>query len=292
MRGRVPAVLLLAGVLALSACAPKPSLESRWPRADTERTVSEPSHDVAWPLTGKPALDETAAATPVVVLAVGAAPAAALPGLDSADVVFEIAVGATPRRLALFQSSLPAGAGPLRGATPPDDAVAAAYRGTLAQGAGVFADVASLAAAPASSAAAPPAMLFSASSEPSPQSAAAAGVRFTLVPGTEAEWRYDKASGRYQRFVGGKASSAAAGMPLRATNVVVMWAINPTGWPGGALAGVGRASVFFGGRKVSGSWEATGGAPAFKDASGAAVALLPGNTWIEVIDNAANIVVR
>lgn len=289
---RAVLAIALAAVAVAAACAPKPTLQASWPRADSERTVSQPAQEAVWPLTGKPALDATSAATPSVVLAVTGAPSAALPGIESADVVFEIVPGGQPRRVAVFHSSLPAAAGPLRTTSSGDRAIATAFSATLAGGSGSLADVASVASAPATSAGAPPVLPFAAESALPASSTPAAGLRFMLWQGTQAEWRWDKAAERYQRFVGGKASTASPGVPVRASNVIVMWTLRPNGWPGSTLAGVGRASIFLGGRKIAGSWEATGGAPAFYDTSRAPVSLRPGNTWIEVIGNAEDIVVR
>lgn len=281
-------------LLALSACAPAARLDARWPRADGERTVAGPSSDALWPLTGKPALDDSAAASPAVMLAVSDTPAAAsLPGLDSADVVFEITVGTSDVIAAVFHSSLPAAAGPLRDPTGPDATLAAAYRAKLVgrgQAGKALADVAALAAAPATGGA-PPSVVAFASKPTGASIGSASQIDVPLAGGSTAEWRYDAGSGGYQRFVDAKPALAAGGRVIRTTNVIVMW-VPPAAWPGAVMAGSGRASVFCGAGKYVGSWETSGGPPVFRDRDGAPIALLPGSTWIEVIGTATNIVLR
>jgi len=113
-------------------------------------------------------------------------------------------------------------------------------------------------------------------------------------------WRYDAATRMYARSINGNAhKDAVSGKQLRARNVVVLWVqIKP--YPGDkhnvveiTLAGSGRASVFFGGQRVDGTWEAgTDAPPKFKTADGKPIKLDPGNTWIQVIGSGQNIVMK
>jgi hypothetical protein len=291
---------VLALALALSACAPKAELEAHWPRADRERVVPQPALAATWPLTGKPALDATSAMSPAVVLAVADEPAAAsLPGLDSADVVYEVALGSNDAIAAVFHSSLPPSAGPLRDATRADTALASAYRagvsGRVPGRQEGLVDVAALAAAATAATSTaqggPPPMAFASqltSTAPGP----AAQIVVPLADGSTAEWHYDVASGSYQRFVDARPALAAGGKVIRATNVIVMWVPPANAWPNGAMSGSGRASVFATGGKTVGSWNAAGAPPSFADTAGVPVSLLPGNTWIEVVGTATNIVLR
>lgn len=114
---------------------------------------------------------------------------------------------------------------------------------------------------------------------------------------TKSSWRYDPATRTYARSINGTAhKDAVTGKQLTSRNVIVMWA-NITPYPGDthgvvqiALTGSGRVSVFIGGQRVDGTWEAgTDAPPRFKDATGAPIKLDPGNTWIQVIGTTQNI---
>jgi hypothetical protein len=111
------------------------------------------------------------------------------------------------------------------------------------------------------------------------------------------QWRYDAASRTYARSINGKAhKDAVSGKQLTARNVVVIWA-KITPYPGDThnvvdikLTGSGRASVFTGGQRVDGTWEAgTEAPPIFKTADGKPIKLDPGNTWIQVMGSTQNI---
>jgi hypothetical protein len=109
---------LLASML-LAACAadePEPAPEEE-PTAAPE---PEPEPQVA-PLTGLPT-DEDLAARPVLVVKIENSPAARpQAGLDTADVVYEELVeGGVTRFMALFHSTVPEVAGPVRSARPVD----------------------------------------------------------------------------------------------------------------------------------------------------------------------------
>jgi hypothetical protein len=288
---RAVAVVLLA--LALFGCGPKPTLQADWPRADSERTFERPQDQAVWPLTGKVSSDASAAASPAVVLPVASdPPGLPVPGLESADVVYATGFGTGEHLVAVFHSALPAAAGPLGPVLPLDSALAAAY-GTrlLARPSDdtPLVDVAALASRPASGSAAPPALSFQQST---PRPVAATAVSSLTVPmaGGKVEWRYDAKKDRYLRFVSGKPQTSAREQ-ISATNVVVLWApsADPSVRP---LSGQGRASVLIGGNKIVGSWEASAGPPVLTDSSGAPVLLAPGNTWVQVIPSATNVIVR
>jgi len=114
---------------------------------------------------------------------------------------------------------------------------------------------------------------------------------------TKSEWRYSATTRTYARSINGKAhKDAVTGKQLTSRNVIVMWA-KITPYPGDkkgvvqiALTGSGRVSVFIGGQRVDGTWEAgTDAPPRFKDAAGKPIKLDPGNTWIQVIGTTQNI---
>ncbi|HEY5549335.1 MAG TPA: DUF3048 domain-containing protein [Coriobacteriia bacterium] len=105
------------------------------------------------------------------------------------------------------------------------------------------------------------------------------------------QWNYDPASHLYARSINGKAhTDAVTGKQLKARNVVVLWVqIKP--YPGDkkgvveiTLGGSGRASVFYGGQRLDGTWEAGADSPPkLKTADGKPIKLDPGNTWFQVI---------
>lgn len=288
MRRALFACTLFAAVL-LSGCRSAPArIEAHWPRADVERTVAQPSDAGTWPLTGKPALDASAVAEPAIAVAVADRGGAALPGLDSADLVFELAT-APPRILALFHSALPAAAGPLRRGVPDDRALTASYHAALLGGAAGTADVARATVSTTTELGGPPMLAFAAQ-----QIAPLAGSKvgsLVLRPGDwDVEWRYDPGADAYLRFVGGAQQRGTGATPLQATNVAVVW--SRTVDAGTTLDGSGRASLFMQGRKFSGSWETSGGPLRFRDENGQLLPLFAGDTWVEVLPTAATITVR
>jgi hypothetical protein len=114
------------------------------------------------------------------------------------------------------------------------------------------------------------------------------------------QWRYSASTRTYARSINGVAhKDAVSGKQLRARNVVVLWA-QITPYPGNThgvvnidLLGSGRASVFFGGQRVDGTWSAGKNTPPkFKAADGRPIKLDPGNTWIQVIGSDQNIVMK
>ena len=115
------ALVCVACVLA-SGCAAKPALVSAWPVASTEATVPPPADALRYPLTGIPAPDETAVAKrPVCVKVADPGGAAALTGVQEADVVYETADTGSHTQLAcVFQSSVPRRVGPIGVAGMPD----------------------------------------------------------------------------------------------------------------------------------------------------------------------------
>lgn len=105
-------------------------------------------------------------------------------------------------------------------------------------------------------------------------------------------YRYDPISNRYVRAVGGEPDTdAVTHRPLEPSNVVILFTdITPiTGDSLGRLdvrtAGAGQAVFLRDGHVVKGTWSKTSNlAPLqFLDRAGNAVALAPGQTWIEVV---------
>jgi hypothetical protein len=131
--------------------------------------------------------------------------------------------------------------------------------------------------------------------------AGAAGATEVTVPfssGFTATWTWDEAKEVYLRAMGGQSLDADGDKPVGAANVVVLWAeyVAAAKLPTGGqtynvnLNGSGKASVFFGGKRIDGTWESDGAnPPRFKDESGNAIQLTPGNTWFQVLNTGTEI---
>jgi hypothetical protein len=118
-----------------------------------------------------------------------------------------------------------------------------------------------------------------------------------VSPSNKSQWKYNKTTRLYARSINGVPhKDAVTGKQLTARNVIVLWA-KITPYPGDKknvvdikLTGSGRASVFIGGQRIDGTWEAgTGAPPIFKSADGKPIKLDPGNTWIQVMGTTQNI---
>jgi hypothetical protein len=118
-----------------------------------------------------------------------------------------------------------------------------------------------------------------------------------VSPSNKSQWKYDPATGLYARSMNGRPhKDAVTGKQLTARNVIVLWA-RITPYPGDKkgvvdikLTGTGRASVFIGGQRIDGTWEAgTQGPPVFRAAEGRPIKLAPGNTWIQVMGTTQSI---
>ena len=107
-------------------------------------------------------------------------------------------------------------------------------------------------------------------------------------------WRWSPATGVYQRFYGTSPANGSNGSPLSAANVVVQsvpvsmssWIEDPSGshQPIPNLEGTGKALVCRKGSCVTGTWSKGGPTQAtqYNDATGTAVSLAPGQTWVEL----------
>ena len=108
-------------------------------------------------------------------------------------------------------------------------------------------------------------------------------------------WTFDAGAGKWTRFVSNRPhTDKATGSPLTAANVLVVYAnhvaTNIIEDSGGSrsieiqLWEQGRLQVFRDGRMIEGIWKraVSGSGLELVDTSGAAIALKPGNTWIEL----------
>ena len=137
----------------------------------------------------------------------------------------------------------------------------------------------------------PPSLLFGPSSH-----ASAVDARVITVPlsySYTAIWDYDAASNTYSRSMGGtKTTDAENSQVVSASNIVVLWAPHTLGVIANNsqtlnidLTTSGAASIFFGGKRIDGTWEASANTPPrFKDADGNEILLTPGKTWFEVVN--------
>jgi len=125
------------------------------------------------------------------------------------------------------------------------------------------------------------------------------GIDIPFSQANRVRWTYDSKSHAYLRDNNGKAhTDRATGKQITATNVVVLWAKHEAATRDKfgsvtyriVLTGTGRCSVFRGGQRFDGTWEAGADAPpTFKAEDGTQIKLAPGNTWIQVVQPAVNI---
>jgi hypothetical protein len=103
------------------------------------------------------------------------------------------------------------------------------------------------------------------------------------------QWRFDPASGTYLRMQDGKRHTLTDGKQVSTENVILAWLdYDPSHTdgrsPDGTTTGSDPATVFTGGRMITGTWSrADRLAPfAFSDDSGAPILLTPGRTFVEL----------
>jgi hypothetical protein len=310
------AVLATVAVLLCAGCSVgRSGLREGWPKAESERTVLRPREQIRWPLAGTPAIDATLTQTPPVIVPVSSGvPGTAVAGIDLADVVYEIPlpVGRT-RLLAVYHSRLPAQAGPVATVAAPDVVLARQYSAVLAfvgpvraksiqvpartgstdvpaayrtVGPDAFVDPARLVAGrPGKNA--PAGLAFAKTASGGARARPAKGFTASYSPKNSVTWDFN--AGGYSR----KVNNLSAAPPLRAANVVVLWAKGTEVTTGAELIGTGRASVFSGGHSTPGKWDTTGaGPPSLRAEDGSPIALSPGTTWFEVVPTSLNILLR
>jgi hypothetical protein len=111
---------------------------------------------------------------------------------------------------------------------------------------------------------------------------------------SEATWRYDPATGKYQRFTVGEPHVDSNGEPITASNVIIYFADHQATDivedSNGATSiriiinGRGAAWLLRDGKIVKGNWETDGTqTPAFVFDDGTAMPLKPGNVWVQVV---------
>jgi hypothetical protein len=306
MLAAIVALTLFSGVACVRGQA---GVAADWPRADSERAVPRPADQERWPLTGAVAPDATLTATPPVLVPVAkVGPGGRVTGLELADVVYELPLPAGATRLVgLYQSRLPAQAGPIAEASKPDDVLALQYGGVVAQppaaggtgtndvpaayitsGADTYVDVARLISGSPRRAVAS-GLLFGDVASEGGTATPVLGVTVPYTAQNKVSWEFG--GGDYARSVNGAPHGPRG--PYRAANVVVLWAKGSDVRTGGELLGAGRASVFSSGRGFAGRWEASQTAPpSIRAEDGSPIILAPGTTWFEVVPTSLNITLR
>jgi len=112
-------------------------------------------------------------------------------------------------------------------------------------------------------------------------------------PANTSSWKYNADSGKYLRTNNGRTHiERIDGAQLSADNVVVLWSKYSAASRDKkgsqtfdvSLGGKGRCSIFRGGMRYDGTWDATRKSPPrFKDAAGRPLKLAPGRTWFQVV---------
>lgn len=114
-------------------------------------------------------------------------------------------------------------------------------------------------------------------------------VQFPSIYATS--WDWNPATLSWGRSIFGKPLVTGTGVQVSPKNVIVMW-VNYVNGVGtftsyADLQGSGTAAVFTDGKEVSGTWSrgpAKSDLIAYRNASGATIALTPGQTWVELLN--------
>jgi hypothetical protein len=138
---------------------------------------------------------------------------------------------------------------------------------------------------------------------PAPTPPAGASVSFSFAGSQLTKFVYDSAAKAYSRFHGETAHVAENGSQLRAVNVVILKVEVTEGnirdaagnaSPEIAVVGAGEAIVLRGGIATTGTWNRTALSKktTLTNGGGKPIALLPGNTWIELVPEGRPVTVK
>jgi hypothetical protein len=114
-------------------------------------------------------------------------------------------------------------------------------------------------------------------------------VPMSAEPSFRPEWRYDKASNSYTRFIKGVEQDDRVGAPLTAKNIIVMKTtgkvLDGIGRLSLVTAGSGDATVYHDGAKIDATWKNGDGSSLarFYATDGSEIALTEGSVWIEMV---------
>ena len=236
----------------------------------------------------------------------------------------EVVEGGITRLAAVFQSHIPAVIGPVRSVRRTDQAIVRPIQGIFVYSGGARYAEDSIKDAPvvrfdessggpamfrdrqrtaphnlflkapeiftkAPNAVGPPGALFRYGT-PSDAGTAALAVEVGFTVDNAVRWVWDRKAQYWNRFFNGRPDTDSDGAQIHAVNVVIQQ-VRYKGGTGkiGAeaeLLGSGGAWILSGGRVVVGTWQRSDAASAGEllDASGGAVELLAGNTWVALPD--------
>lgn len=333
---RVPAAtaLLLAAVL-LAGCgggsaASTPSPSASTPTATATPTAT-PTPAPAWPLTGLPAPSAADAATPALVVKIDNTPSSAPQlGLSKADlVVEELVEGGLTRLAALYQSSLPPVAGPVRSVRTTDAGLALPAGGVLVASGGaervlkaldeagvtvltgggnglsrdhsrpapynVMLDPAAAVASLPAGAGVPTSPYLPWGTAPAGRPVGGAVVTFSAARTSTWTW-----SDGVWVLDGDHAADGDRFGP--ATVLVLRVELRDAGYedpagnpvPETVLVGSGAATLLTGGAAVEGTWskESLAAPLTLADAAGAPLHVPPGRVWIELVPDSGSVTLR
>ena len=120
---------------------------------------------------------------------------------------------------------------------------------------------------------------------------AAEYIAMTLNTFTKVEYKYDKASGRYDRYENGKIDADKEdGRGVKCANVIVQHCKQTSfgtaeGHINVGVIGEGKATIFMAGQAVEATWkkESAKAHTQYMDASGQAIIFRAGATWVQVV---------
>ncbi len=316
--------------------APATTATTTLPPTTTTTTTQPPPPPVS-PLTGLAPSSAAQLLAPAVVVKIDNVDAARpQTGIGQADVVYEEMVeGGLTRLAAVFQSDYPTVVGPVRSGRLTDEYIADdlnhpvyVFSGTNANflpilesqpvtavtqnsepglfyraGPNVapdnlYSNVLSLAHLSKTKTA--PAPLFAYVPSGSQFGGPAAGPAASIAihfPDASVYWQYSASAGGWVRSQNGTTDVDAAGHPIVATNVVVLFisyvtsgmavgeGVPPTPIPEGVLTGTGQAWFLSDGKILRGTWTRPGltTVATYQNVTGGPVQLTPGKTWIELV---------
>jgi hypothetical protein len=116
-----------------------------------------------------------------------------------------------------------------------------------------------------------------------------------LPPSYEAVWKFDRESGRYERYQLGRPHTDQNGNKIAADTIVVQkvktQVVDEVGRLAMETTGGGEAVVFQGGRKIDAQWkkETRTARTIWLDKDGNEIDLNPGTIWIEVVNGRGSV---
>lgn len=142
-----------------------------------------------------------------------------------------------------------------------------------------------------------------AAGSPAPTPPAGTSVSFSFAGSQQTKFVYDSGAKAYSRFHGETAHVAENGSQLRAVNVIILKVEVTEGnirdaagnaSPEIAVVGTGEAIVLRGGIATTGTWNRTALSKktTLTSGGGKPIALLPGNTWIELVPEGRPVTVK